>query len=112
MARCEPRVSCINIKKYLKSREISQFGLAPNVRERERDEGEKKASFSSDFTGFCRSELGKPKVKAVLRDESYAWISESQYFAKVQGSGFHGNQEKAVSRKITQIEVGFLSYSV
>ena len=25
--------------------------------------------------------------------------------------GFHGNREKAVSREITQIEVGFLSYS-
>ena len=37
MARCEPRVSCINIKKHLKSRKISQFGLAPNVRERERE---------------------------------------------------------------------------
>ena len=29
-----------------------------------------------------------------------------------QGSGFHGNREKAVSQEITQIEVGFLSYSI
>ena len=25
-----------------------------------------------------------------------------------KGSGFHGNREKAVSREITQIEVGFI----
>ena len=62
--------------------------------------------------GFCWSELGRPRVKVVLRDESYAWVPESQDFAKVQGSGFHGNRENAVSREITLIEVGFLSYSV
>ena len=46
-------------------------------------------------------ELGRPRVKTALRDESYAWVSESRDFAKVQGSGFHRNQEKAVSREIT-----------
>ena len=44
--------------------------------------------------GFFQSELGKPRVKAALRDESYAWVLESQDLAKVQGSGFHENQEK------------------
>ena len=114
MARCEPRVSCINIKKYLKSRKISQFGLAPNVRERERERErrEKKTNFSGDFIGFCQSELGKPRVKAALRDESYAWVPKSQDFVKVQGSDFHENREKVVSQEITQIEVGFLYYSV
>ena len=53
-----------------------------------------------------------PRVKAALRDESYAWVPESQNFTKVQGSGFHGNRENAVSREIKQIEVRFLSYSV
>ena len=62
--------------------------------------------------GFCWSEFNNPRIKVDLRDESYAWVSESQDFAKVQGLGFHENQEKAVSREITQIEVGFLSYSV
>ena len=52
------------------------------------------------------------RVKNVLRDESYAWVPESQDFTKVQGSGFHGNREKVMSGEITQIEVGFLSYSV
>ena len=114
MVRCEPHVSCINIKKYLKSRNISQFGLAPDVRERERERerGRKKSSFSDDFTRFCRSELDKPRVKAAIHDESYAWVPESQDFSKVQGSGLHENREKAVSLEITQIEVGFLSYSV
>ena len=78
----------------------------------EREEGEEKQHFSGDFTGFCRSKLGRPRIKATLCDESYSWAPESQDFTKVQGSGFHGNQEKAVSRKITLIEVGFLFYSV
>ena len=71
MARCEPHVSCINIKKIFKIKNISQFGLEQNVRERERRE-RKKASFSDDFTMFCRSKLGRSRVKVVLRDESYA----------------------------------------
>ena len=71
-----------------------------------------KQHFFGDFTRFCPSELSMPRVKAALRDESHAWVSESQDFAKVQGSGFHKNREKAVSREITLIEVGFLSYSV
>ena len=44
MARCESRVSCINIKKISKIKNISQFDLEQNVREREREEGEKKKS--------------------------------------------------------------------
>ena len=81
-------------------------------RERKREKGEEKQPLSGDFTGFCRSELDRLRVKAALLDKSYAWVPESQDFAKVQGSGFHGNQEKAVSREIMLIEVGFLSYSV
>ena len=72
----------------------------------------KKESFSGDFTRFCRSELDRPRVKAALRDESYAWVPESQDFTKVQGLGFQGNREKTVSREITLFEVGFFSYSV
>ena len=41
-ARCEPRVSSINIKKISKIKNISQFGLEQNVREGEREEGETK----------------------------------------------------------------------
>ena len=52
------------------------------------------------------------RVKATLRDESYVWVPESQDFGKVQGSGFHENQEKTVFREITLFEVGFLSYSI
>ena len=37
MAQCEPHVSCINIKKISKIKNISQFGLEQNVRERERE---------------------------------------------------------------------------
>ena len=44
MARCEPRVSCINIKKISKIKNISQFGLEQNVREREGGGREKQAS--------------------------------------------------------------------
>ena len=53
-----------------------------------------KQHFSDDFTRFFRSELGKTIIKVVLRDKSYAWVPESQDFAKVQGSGFHINREK------------------
>ena len=91
---------------------ISQFGLEQNVRERERGEGEKKASFTGDFKGFCWSELGSLRVKAPLRNESYAWVPESQYFSKVQGSGFFKNREKMVSREIKLFEVGVFSYLV
>ena len=35
MAKCEPLVSCINIKKISKIKNISQFGLEQNFRERE-----------------------------------------------------------------------------
>ena len=76
-------------------------------RERERGGRKKNPSFSDDFTRFFQSELGRQRFKAVLRDESYAWVPESQDFSKVQGSGFHGNRENVVSREITQIEVGF-----
>ena len=112
MARCEPRVSCINIKKIYKIKNISQFGQEQNVREIEREEGEKNASFSDDFTRFYQSELGKSRVKAALRDESYVWVPESQDFTKVQGSSFHGNREMTVSLEITLFEVGFFSYLV
>ena len=56
--------------------------------------------------GFRRSNLIRSRVKVALRDESYAWVSESQDFAKVQSSGFHENREKAVSRETTPFEVG------
>ena len=58
-------------------------------RERERGGGgggggwKEKPHFSGDFKGFCWSELGRTRVKAALRDESYAWILESQDFANV-----------------------------
>ena len=58
---------------------------------------------------FFQSELGRSRVKAALHDESYTWIPKSQDFVKVQGSGFHGNREKAVFLEITLFEVVFLS---
>ena len=61
--------------------------------------------------GFLRSDLVRPIIKADLRDEGYAWVPESQDSFKVQGSGFHENQEKVVSREITPFEIGFFSYS-
>ena len=77
------------IKKYICeiSKKISQKYLDQTL-EREREEGEEKQLFSGDFTGFCRSELSMPRVKSALQDESYAWVPESQDFAKVQGSGY------------------------
>ena len=39
--------------------------------ERERESGKKSKPFFGDFTGFCRSELSKPRVEAALRDKSY-----------------------------------------
>ena len=78
-------------------------------RERERERKEKQP-FSNDFTGFCRSELDRTSVKAALRDESYAWVLESQDFAKVRV--FTKTKKRRCPGKITQIEVGFLSYLV
>ena len=53
--------------------------------EREREKNEKQP-FSSDFTGFCQLELNRTRVKAALRDKSYAWVLESQDFTKVRVS--------------------------
>ena len=46
MAQCGPRVSCIYIKKISKIKNISQFGLEQNVREREKERREKKKQAS------------------------------------------------------------------
>ena len=102
-------------KKNLKYQKLS-FWPQPNRkrerRERERErERERKAIFSIRFTGFRRLDRVRSRIKANLRDEGYAWIPESQDSSKVQGSGFHENREKVVSREITPFEVGFFSYS-
>ena len=52
-------------------------------RERERIE---EVSFSLPFMSFRWSKLDMPRVKVALRDESYAWVLESQDLAKAQGS--------------------------
>ena len=49
MAQCEPRVSCINIKKISKIKNISQFGLEQNIREREGERREKKSKLPRRF---------------------------------------------------------------
>ena len=61
MARCEPHVSCINIKKYLKARKDLTIWLAPNVRERERERREKKSNLSLAISwGFAgRNSAGR-----------------------------------------------------
>ena len=60
---------------------------------------------------FRLSNLVGSRVKVALHDESYAWVPESQDFAKVQSLGFHKNREKVVSCETTLFEVGFFSYS-
>ena len=55
--------------------------------------------------GFRRSDLVRSRIKVDLRDKGYAWVSELQDSAKVQGSGFHENREKVVFREITPSEV-------
>ena len=65
--------------------EVSFWSREKRDIEREKEkEREESKPLSGDFTGFCRSELGRPRVKAALRDESYAWVLESQDFAKVR----------------------------
>ena len=53
MVRRETHVLCINIKKISKIKNISQFGLKHNVREREREEGEKKQASPAILRGFA-----------------------------------------------------------
>ena len=67
----------------------SHFCLREKRDKERKREREEKQPFSGDFTGFFRLELGRTRVKTDLHDESYAWVLESQDFAKVQGSGFH-----------------------
>ena len=84
MERREPHVHPINSLKYLEGQKISFLSKEKHDRERERErERKEKRPFSGDFTGFCWSEFRRMRVKAALRDESYAWILESQDFAKV-----------------------------
>ena len=54
MVRCEPHVSCINIKKISKIKNISQFDLEQNIRERERREKNKQSSLAI-LLGFVGS---------------------------------------------------------
>ena len=42
--------------------------------ERESESGKKRKPFFGDFTGFCRSELSKPRLEAALRDKSYGFM--------------------------------------
>ena len=60
MAQCESRVSCTNIKKISKIKNISQFGLEKNIRERDREEGEKKQVSPTILRGFSnRNSVGR-----------------------------------------------------
>ena len=63
MARCEPRVSCINIKKISKIKNISQFGLKKNVRERERGGRKKKQASPAILQGFTDRNLVDRELK-------------------------------------------------
>ena len=64
MARCESRVSCINIKKISKIK-ISQFGLEQNIRERERERREKnkKQASSAILRGFASQNSAGRELK-------------------------------------------------
>ena len=73
-------------------------------RERERERKEKQP-FSGDFTRFCRSELDRTRVKAALRDESYAWALESQDFSKVQV--FTETEKRRYPGKSRKLRYGF-----
>ena len=88
MARCEPRVSCINIKKISKIKNISQFGLEQNVREGEKEDGEKKNKLLRRFYEVLQ--VGTRQAES-LRCST---LRGTQDFAKVQGSGFHENREE------------------
>ena len=104
MVRRGPHVHIIY--SHSKNENIS-FGLSQTIRERVR---ERKAIFSLRFTRFRPSDIVRSIIKVDLRDEGYTWVSESQDSAKVQGSGFHRNREKVVSREITSFEVEFFFY--
>ena len=104
MARYEPRVSCITIKKISKIKNISQFGLKQML---EIESREKKASFSENFTRYCPSELGRPRVKAALRDESYAWVPESQDFPRFKVSVFTKTEKRRCPWKSRCLRYGF-----
>ena len=76
MARCEPRVSCINIKKIFKIKNISQIGLELNVRARDKGGRKKEKQASSAVLRDFVSQ-NSAGLKATLRGNSYAWVPES-----------------------------------
>ena len=99
MARCELRVSCVNIKKISKIKNISQFGLEPNVREKERGGRKKKQASTTILRGFAsRNSTGRElKLLYATRDmRGY----RNHKISPGPGLGFHRNREKAVSQEI------------
>ena len=65
------------------------FCLEKNVIERER-EGKEKQPFSDDFTGFCRSELDRTRVKLSCSTRRELRVG-TEITRFCQGLGFHGN---------------------
>ena len=96
MAQCEPRVSCINIKKISKIKNISQFGLEQNIRkrerERERERKKKKQTSLTIFGDFVGRNLTSRELKllyatrATHRYRNHKILSRSkvQVFTKIE----------------------------
>ena len=86
MALCEPRVSCTNIKKISKIKNISQFGLKQNVRERESDEGEKKQASPTILRGFAGQNSAGRELKLLytMRATRGYWNHKISPRSKVQ----------------------------
>ena len=109
MARCEPRVSCINIKKYLKSREISQFGLAPNVRERarERDEGEKKQASPAISRGFASQNSAGRELKLFYATRVMRGYRNHKILPRFKVRVFTENKKRQCPGKSRKLRLGF-----
>ena len=80
-------------------------------RERERERKEKQP-FSGDFTGFCRSELAGRDLKLFHVARVTRGYRNHKISPRSKVRVFMETEKKMVSREITLIEVGFLSYLV
>ena len=71
---------------------------------------EKKSNLSPAISrGFAGRNSASRELKLLYATRATCGSRITRFF---QGLGFHRNREKVVSWEITQIEEGFLSYSV
>ena len=85
------------IRKISKIKNISQFGLEQNVREREREEGEKKQASPAILRGFANRNLASRELKLLYATRATRGYQNHKILPWSKVQVFTKNREKAVS---------------